>query len=63
MISKFMMSLFALLCSSAAIASAVPSISGVEVTQDETTKLVTVSYSLSDAPGIVTFSLETNASI
>ena len=59
---KFMMNLFALLCSSAAIASAVPNISGVEVAQDETSKLVTISYCLSDAPGIVTFSLETNAS-
>ena len=43
-------------------AAGVPRVSNVEVAQEESTGLVTVSYSLHDAPGVVTFDVQTNVS-
>jgi formylglycine-generating enzyme required for sulfatase activity len=45
-----------------AFAAGVPRVDNVSISQDDTTKLVTISYSLLDAPGVVTFDIQTNVS-
>ncbi|MBP3404744.1 MAG: formylglycine-generating enzyme family protein [Kiritimatiellae bacterium] len=46
----------------ATFAAGVPRVDNVSISQDDTTKLVTISYSLLDAPGVVTFDVQTNVS-
>ena len=46
----------------ATFAAGVPCVENVSLVQDATTKLVTISYSLLDAPGVVTFDIQTNVS-
>ena len=57
----FLPTLLVLCLSALVVRAATPEVSDVSMTQDGISRLVTVTYTLSDAPAVVTFDVQTNA--